>query len=157
MPCISTYTGITIGLTNTTFVVTEGDGAFVEVCAQVFDGQLERNAIVTLQTMDGSAVSQGTEPDYQSLTVQLTFMPSMLEICRNVIIINDVFYEDPEQLTVGLTTDDVFVDLMPDEGTITILDEEGWYCTIHIAAPSDHDLFACSNYYWVCSAFLFHP
>ena len=116
-------------MTNTTFVVTEGDGAFVEVCARVFDGMLERNAVVTLQTMDGSAVSQGTEPDYQSLSVQLTFTPSMTEICQNVIIINDEFYEDPEDLTVRLTTEDPDVMLMPDMGTITILDEEGW-CTI---------------------------
>ena len=120
-------TDITVGLTNTTFVVTEGDGVFVEVCARVFNGQLERNAVVTLQTMDDSAVSQGTELDYQSLTVQLTFTPNMTEICRNVILINDVFYEDPEQLTVRLTTVDPDVVFMPDEGTITILDKEGWY------------------------------
>ena len=120
-------TDITVGLTNTTFVVTEGDGVFVEVCARVFNGQLERNAVVTLQTMDDSAVSQGTELDYQSLTVQLTFTPNMTEICRNVVLINDVFYEDPEQLTVRLTTVDPDVVFMPDEGTITILDKEGWY------------------------------
>ena len=112
-------------MTNTTFVVTEGDGAFVEVCARVFDGMLERNAVVTLQTMDGSAVSQGTEPDYQSLSVQLIFMPSMTEICQNVIITNDEFYEDPEDLTVRLTTVDPDVILIPDVGTITIVDEEG--------------------------------
>ena len=112
-------------MTNTTFTVTEGDGAFVEVCARVFDGQLERDAVVTLQTVEGTAVSQGAEPDYQSLSVQLTFTPSMTEICRNVIIINDVFYEDPENLDVQLTTVDPAVDLIPDMGTITILDEEG--------------------------------
>ena len=117
-------TGITIGLTNTTFVVTEGDGAFVEVCARVFEGMLERNAVVTLQTMDSTALSQGAEPDYESLTVQLTFTPSMTEICRNVVIVNDVYYEDPEDLTVGLTTDEPNVMLMPDTGTITIVDDE---------------------------------
>ena len=117
-------TAITIGLTNTTFVVTEGDGAFVEVCARVFEGMLERNAVVTLQTMDGTALSQGAEPDYEPLTVQLTFTPSMTEICRNVVIVNDVYYEDPEDLTVGLTTDEPNVMLMPDTGTITIVDDE---------------------------------
>ena len=117
-------TGITIGLTNTTFVVTEGDGAFVEVCARVFEGMLERNAVVTLQTMDGTALSQGAEPDYEPLTVQLTFTPSMTEICQNVAIVNDVYYEDPEDLTVGLTTDEPNVMLMPDTGTITIVDDE---------------------------------
>ena len=112
-------------MTNTTFLVTEGAGAFVEVCARVFEGMLERDAIVTLQTMDGTAVSQGAEPDYQSLTVQLTFTPSMTEICQNVMIINDDYYEDPEDLTVRLTTVDPAVTLMPDMGTITIVDDEG--------------------------------
>ena len=110
---------------NNILTVTEGDGAFVEVCAWVFIGQLERDAIVTLQTVDVTAVSQGTEPDYQSLSVQLTFTPNMIEICSNVSIINDVFYEDSENLDVQLTTVDPDVILMPDRGTITILDEEG--------------------------------
>ena len=113
---------IVVGLTNTTFLVTEGPGALVEVCARVFEGMLERNAIVTLQTMDGTALSPG---DYQSLTVELTFTPSMTEICQNVMITNDNNYEDPEDLTVGLTTIDPAVTLMPDMGTITIVDDEG--------------------------------
>lgn len=118
------FTGIIIGLTNTTFFVTEEAGAFVEVCARVFEGELERNAVVTLQTRDGTALSQGPEPDYESLSVQLVFTPSMTEICQNVAIINDEFYEDPEDLTVRLTTEDEDVDLVPDTGTITILDDE---------------------------------
>ena len=88
---------------------------------------MERDAIVTLQTVDGSAVSQRMEPDYQSLSVQLTFTSSMTEICCNVIIINDVFHEDLENLTVKLTTVDPDVMLSSDNnmGNITILDEEG--------------------------------
>ena len=121
--CISV--AIIIGLTNTTFTVTEGDGAFIEVCVQVFERQFERDTMVTLQTVDDSAFSQGPEPDYQSLSVQLTFTPNMTEICNNVIIINDIFYEDPENLDVQLTTVDPDVTLRPDMGTITILDEEG--------------------------------
>ena len=116
---------IVVGLTNTTFLVTEGPGAFVEVCARVFEGMLERNAIVTLLTMDGTALSQGAEPDYVSLSVELTFTPSMTEICQNVMITNDDYYEDPEDLTVRLTTVDPDVTLMPDMGTITIVDDEG--------------------------------
>ena len=118
-------TAIVVGLTNTTFVVTEGDGAFVEVCARVFQGELERNAVVTLQTMDGSALSQGTEPDYQSLTVQLTFTPNITIICQSIIIINDTFYENSEDFNVRLTTVDPDVNLIPDTGAITILDEDG--------------------------------
>jgi hypothetical protein len=74
--------------------------------------------------MDGTAVSQGAEPDYQSLSVQLTFTPSMTEICQNVMITNDEYYEDPEDLTVRLTTADPFVTLDPDMGTIIIVDDE---------------------------------
>ena len=114
-----------IGLTETVFVVTEGDGVLVEVCARVFNGQLERDAVVTLQTVDGSAVSLGTERDYQSLSVQLTFTSSMSEICRNVTINNDIFYEDPENFDVILTTTDDDVTLIPDTGTVTINDEDG--------------------------------
>jgi hypothetical protein len=116
---------IVVGLTNTTFLVTEGVGAFVEICTRVFDGELERNVILTLQTIDSTAVSQGAEPDYQSLSVQLTFTPSMTEICQNVMITNDDNYEDPEDLTVWLTTVDPDVILDPDMGTITIVDGEG--------------------------------
>lgn len=117
-----------IGLTETVFEVTEGDGVLVEVCARVFQGDLERDAVVTLRSIDGSAVSQGIERDYQSLSVQLTFTSSMNEICRNVTINNDVFYEDAESFTVMLTTTDEDVTLTPDTGTVTILDEDG-QCT----------------------------
>ena len=135
---------IVIGLTNTTFTVTEGDGAFVEICARVFNGQLEREAIVILQTMDRNAVSQGTEPDYRSLSVQLTFTPSMTEICRNVTIINDVFYEIPEDLNVQLTTVDPDITLDPDNimGTITIQDEEG---LLSILCELSHNQVMCGG------------
>ena len=112
-------------MTNSTLIITEGDGAFVEVCARVFEGELERNTVVTLQTMDGSALSQGTERDYESLTVQLTFTPNITIICQNIIIINDTFYENREDFNVRLTTVDPDVNLIPDTGTVTILDEEG--------------------------------
>ena len=107
------------------FEETEGDGVRVEICATLFRGLLERDAIVTLQTADDTAVSQGTERDYQSLTEQLTFTSSMSEICRNVMINNDGFYEDPENFDVILTTTDGDVMLDQDRGVITILDEDG--------------------------------
>ena len=118
-------------MTNTTFVVTEGDDASIEVCARVFEGVVERNAVVTLQTMDGTALSQGTEPDYEPLTVQLTFTPSMTEICRNVVIVNDVYYESDENFTLQLSTVDPDIELIlsNNKGIITIKDDEddeGW-------------------------------
>ena len=115
---------MTIGLTETVFTVTEGVGVQVEICAMVFSGQLERNAVVTLETIDGSAVSQGAELDYQTLSVQLTFTDTMSRVCRNVTIVNNNFYEDPENFDVRLTTLDEDVDLNPDMGTVTILDDD---------------------------------
>ena len=106
-------------------MVTEGNGVQVEICAMLFDGQLERNAIVTLETVDVSAVSQGAELDYQTLSVMLTFTDSMTTICRNVTIVNNDFYEDPESFNVRLTTLDPDVTLDPDMGTVTILDDDG--------------------------------
>ena len=115
---------IVVGLTNTTFLITEGPGALIEVCARVFEGMLERNAIVTLQTMDGTAVFHAIESDYVSLSVELTFTPSMTEICQNIMITNDNSFEDPEDLTVQLTTVDPAINLIPNMGTITIVDDE---------------------------------
>ena len=123
-------------MTNTTFVVTEGDDASIEVCVRVFEGVVERNAIVTLQTMDGTALSQGAEPDYEPLTVQLIFTPNMTEICRNVVIVNDVYYESDENFILQLSTVDPDIELIlsNNKGMITIKDDEGWciYCIIHV-------------------------
>ena len=122
---VNFFVAVTIGLTETVFEVIEGDGVLVEVCARVRDGELEREAEVILQTVEGSAVSQGIEPDYQALTARLTFTSTITKICRNITIINDVFYEDQESFSVRLTTEDPDVAVDPDTGTITILDRDG--------------------------------
>ena len=49
---------MTIGFEQTTFNVTEG--GVVEVCAAVLSGGLERNAIVTISSSDGTAVGMHT-------------------------------------------------------------------------------------------------
>ena len=136
---IKFFVAVTVGLTETTFEVTEGDGALVEVCARVTGGELERETGVTLQTMDGSAVSQGIESDYQALTAQLTFTSSTTIVCRNITIINDVFYEDPETFNVQLTT---CVDVNRDSGTITIVDGDGKSITVIDLSHSCHELFS---------------
>ena len=132
------------------FEVTEGDGVLVTVCARVFEGQLERDAVVTFRTVEGTAVSQGVEPDYQALTVQLTFTSSMTEICRDITIINDVFYEDPENFNVILTTVDPDVILNPDTGTITVLDEDGKYTLQYKIIKMPRAVLSCSCCHWVC-------
>lgn len=40
------------------FTATEADGAFIEVCAIVANPPLQRNAVVTLQSADGTATCE---------------------------------------------------------------------------------------------------
>ena len=49
---------IVIGLEDTTLSVTEAEGAFVEVCAVLFSGELERNAEIELVSSDNTAVGK---------------------------------------------------------------------------------------------------
>ena len=133
-----------IGLTETVFEVLEGDGVLVEVCARIFSGELERDAVVILQTEDGSAVSQGAaEPDFESLSVELTFTPSINELCSNVTIINNQLYEDPETFDVSLITTDQDVTLSPDMGTVTILDEDSKCCIVDYTPVLASKLHVC--------------
>ena len=48
------FTGVTIGFEIPNYTVPE-DGRFVEVCAVVSDGTLERTVSITLETLTGSA------------------------------------------------------------------------------------------------------
>ena len=54
---VAIITGITIGLENTTYTVTEED-PFIEVCAVIIEGSLRRTANVTLSTSDLTATSE---------------------------------------------------------------------------------------------------
>ena len=47
-------TGVTIGLEMPNYTIPE-EGGFVEVCAVVTDGTLERTVNITLETLPGSA------------------------------------------------------------------------------------------------------
>ena len=51
------FTGVTIGLEMPDYTVPE-EGGFVEVCAVVLDGSLERTVSITLQTFPGSAAGE---------------------------------------------------------------------------------------------------
>ena len=53
------YTGVTIGFEQTVYNVTEGVDASVEICAVLTTGTLEREAVVTFSTSDGTATSIG--------------------------------------------------------------------------------------------------
>ena len=65
--------------------------------------------------------------DYDALVSDLTFTPGNERICRNIPIINDDLYEDPETFTVSLTTSESFVTIDPTRqtGTAIINDNDG--------------------------------
>ena len=50
---------MTIGFEQTVYSATEGVDASVELCAVLLDGTLEREAVVTFFTSDGTATSGG--------------------------------------------------------------------------------------------------
>ena len=123
----------------------EADGAFIEVCAAVLAGMLERDAVVTLQTADGTATCECTYEcssmtfppplsspsatgavDYEAISVQFTFTPDSTVACANITVLNDAIYEDPEDFTVSLSTQDPSVDIDPGRqtGTAIITDDD---------------------------------
>ena len=54
-------------------------------------------------------------------------MPEVRRICRNISIIDDAFYEDPENFEVSLSTTDpsVMIDPTRQTGEATIVDNDG--------------------------------
>ena len=69
---------MTIGFEQTFYNATEGTDASVEVCAIVIMGVLEKEAVVSFSTMDGSAVSVG-----QSAMHTCSTCPMMTFICNS--------------------------------------------------------------------------
>ena len=53
------HVGVTIGFEMTVYIATEGVDASVELCAVLTSGTLEREAVVTFSTSDGTATSLG--------------------------------------------------------------------------------------------------
>ena len=69
---INLLAGVTIGFEQTVYSATEGVDASVEICAVLFAGTLEREAVVTFFTSDGTATALGMSmsfPDEQAYTV----------------------------------------------------------------------------------------
>ena len=56
---ILSHTAVTIGFEQSQYTATERNNVSVEVCASVLDGTLQREAVVTLLTTDGTATSVG--------------------------------------------------------------------------------------------------
>ncbi len=61
------------------------------------------------------------------MNAELTFSAGIRNICRNISILNDGFYEDDEDFTVSLSTSDpsVTIDAARDSGAALIMDDDG--------------------------------
>ncbi len=135
----------------------------MEVCAILTNGTLEREVTVTLRTGDGTATSGGmytlnyvvsnyymyrvfiatllyfylkrAYSDYVAVTVDLVFDANTSRSCVSVTTTEDDIYEDSEVFDVTLEAADTGVTVAPDEGEITITDEDGAkivFFTLHI-------------------------
>jgi hypothetical protein len=111
---------LTIGLSQTEYTVMEGT-PFVEVCAEVMNGVVERETIVSLDTADNTAEEPG---DYVERMVLLTFVEGTSEACTNIQITNDTVLEDNESFLLSLTTTEPRVSLNPAQGSVLIIDDD---------------------------------
>jgi hypothetical protein len=114
---------VEIGLERTSYT-TEEEVVNVEVCARIQRGMLEREVQVDLQTFDGTAVSTGSNADYTSSSVTLTFDASNTLECVRIPINDDDDLEPNEMFTVSLTTTEPDVILNPRNGEVTILNRD---------------------------------
>ncbi len=132
---------MTIGFEETTYATEEG--TTVEVCAVVVSGMLEREAVVTLTSRDGSAegirknqslcdtcldhhpcLSLGAVgADYTAVSSDLVFSETVSRVCRNVSTEEDDILEGDEEFLLDLTTSDPSVQLNPNVATVTITDD----------------------------------
>ena len=132
---------VTIGFDPATYSVPEGAGSVsVTVVAQ---GSLARDVVVTLSTMDGTAVggcmhtSDSSIPlyaplflsaapgDYTPITMQLTFSDAMPSQTVPITITGDDMLEGPETFNVTLTSSDNAVTVDPMSATVHIVDDDG--------------------------------
>ena len=128
----------------------------MSVCIAAFSGALDRDFVVTVSTTDNTAIIDGkyqlylktmysltvnqylTEftnhshiiEDY-TLTTPLSLTISGLatgeESCFSIEVIDDNLFEDREDFTVHLSTDDASVTLHTIYATVTITDNDGMF------------------------------
>ncbi len=75
--------------------------------------------------------------DYVAMDVDLVFDANINRSCVNVTTTEDVIYEDSEVFDVNLDAADTGVTVAPNQGQITITDEDGtenlfFFFTLHI-------------------------
>ncbi len=115
----------------------------MEVCAVIVSGMLEREAVVTLTSRDGSAEGIKKDQslcdicldhhqclplgavgaDYTAVSSDLVFSETVSRVCRNVSTEEDDILEEDEQFLLDLTTSDPSVQLNPNVATVTITDD----------------------------------
>ena len=67
-----------------------------------------------------------SEPeDYLERTIDLAFSAAVDRVCTDITIVNDTTFEDNETIIVTITTTDPETMLDPDDGVVTIVDEDG--------------------------------
>ena len=63
--------------------------------------------------------------DYINAPVFLLFTPEMLQVCFNITIVDDDYYENTEEFFVNITTTDPQVITSPMTTVVTIEDNDG--------------------------------
>ena len=138
-----------IGFRPTTYTVSEDVGS-VSVAVSLQDGILARDVVVTLQTLDGTAMSKfllksqhrygvhTMEPvkcfiifipktiggmDYSNISIDLTFKASLPSQAVMLPILNDTVHEDLEYFRLVLMSNDPAVTLYPVTATVNIPDD----------------------------------
>ena len=148
--CFLYFTELTIGFDPSTYYVNETD-MIVQVCASILNGSLQKDAVVTLSTSDGTATglllalprsfypfSNDISPllapgDYTAVVdAELVFSETIDTCCIDISITADQITEDTESFTADLSTDDSSVILSPQMASVDILDQDAVTITLSV-------------------------
>ena len=123
----------------------------VQVCARILDGSLQRDAVVTLSTSDGTATGlllalpRSFNPFYNDISpllapgdytavvdAELVFSETIDTVCIDISITADQITENTESFAAGLSTDDSSVTLSPQMASVDILDQDAVTITLSV-------------------------
>ncbi len=120
---LSAFIVIVVGFDPASYFINETTGT-VELTVRLTMGSLERSAIVSYFTIDGTATSEAPA-DFMSVSGPLTFSQGVATQQFSIGIVNDAILEDMESFLAGLRTSDNSVRLLPDRATVNIEEEPG--------------------------------
>lgn len=92
--------------------------------------------------------------DFVALDAAIPFGPGENRMCVNISVLNDNIYEDPENFSVVLGTEDESVDVDPTRqtGTATITDDDGKKIKISVPhGPGPPFILWFSTHIFPCS------